>query len=63
MDCSLQVPLSVQGILQARILEELLFLPPGDLPDPGIESESSVSPVLQGDSLATKSSGKPQLSD
>ena len=27
------------------------FLPPGDLPDPGIEPASPVSPVLQVDSL------------
>ena len=41
---------SVHGILQARILEGLPFPPPGDLPDPGIESRS---PALQADSLLT----------
>ena len=29
----------------------LPFPPPGDLPDPGIETASSVSPALQADSL------------
>ena len=40
---------SVHGILQARLLEGLPFLPAGDFPDPGIQSES---PSLAGDSLA-----------
>ena len=31
---------SVCGILQARILDGLPFLSPGDLPDPGTESGS-----------------------
>ena len=39
-----QAPLSM-GFLQTRILE---WPPPGDLPDPGIES---MSPALQEDSL------------
>ena len=38
---------SVHGILQARILEGLPFLPPGDILDPGIEPASAVSPALQ----------------
>ena len=38
---------SVQGVLQARIMEWLPFPSPGDLPDPGIEPGSS---VLQADS-------------
>jgi len=33
--------------------------PPGDLPDPGIKLESSVSPMLQADSLSVEPSGKP----
>ena len=37
MDCS-PPGFSVHGILQAKILEGLPFPPPGDLPDPGIES-------------------------
>ena len=47
---------SVHGILQARILEGLLFPPPGDFPDPGIELGS---PALQADSLPTEPPGKP----
>ena len=42
MDCS-PPGSSVHGILQIRILEWVAFRPPGDLPDPGIES---VSPAL-----------------
>ena len=47
---------SVHGILQARILEWLPFLSPGDLPDPGIEPRS---PTLQADSLLSELQGKP----
>ena len=36
----------------------LSFPPPGDLPDPGIEPVSPVSPALQVDSLPTEPSGK-----
>ena len=39
---------SVHGILQARILEWIACLPPGDLPDPGIEPTSLMSPALAG---------------
>ena len=42
---------SVHGILQARILEWVTFLSPGDLPDLGIEPGS---PALQADSLPTR---------
>ena len=56
MDCSLQAPLST-GILQARITEWLPCLPPGDLPNPGIEPRS---PALQADYLPTEPSGKPK---
>ena len=34
------------------------FLPPGDLPDPGIEPRLPVSPPLQADSLPAEPSGK-----
>ena len=54
MDCS-PPDSSVHKIFQARILEGLPFPPPGDLLDPGIESESPVSPALQVDSLPTES--------
>ena len=44
---------SVQGILQASILESGLPFPsPGDLPDPGIKPGS---PVLQADSISLQS--------
>ena len=33
--------------------------PPGDLPVPRIKASSSVSPVLQADSLPTEQPGKP----
>ena len=50
MDCS-PPGSSVRGILQARILEWVAIPSPGDLPDPGIKSES---PALQGNSLLTE---------
>ena len=39
---------SLHGILQLRILEWVAMPPPGDLPEPGIEPSSLVSPVLAG---------------
>ena len=46
MDCSPQGS-SVHGILQARILEWVaISSPPGDLPYPGIELSSLMSPEL-----------------
>ena len=50
VDCSPPVS-SVHGILQARILEWVAFLPPGGPPEPGIESASLASLALQEDSL------------
>ena len=35
------------------------FLPPGDLPDPGIKPESLVSPALAGRFFTTEPLGKP----
>ena len=46
---------TVQGILQARILEWEPFPSPGDLPNPGIEPSS---PSLQVDSLPAEPQGK-----
>ena len=46
---------SVQRILEARILNGLLFPSPGDLPDLGIKPGS---PALQADSLLTELPGK-----
>ena len=40
MDCNLPKLLLSVGILQARILEWVACLPPGDFPDPGIEPGS-----------------------
>ena len=39
---------SVQEILQARYGDGLPLPPPGDLPDPGIEPASLMSPALAG---------------
>ena len=39
---------SIHGILWARILDWIPCPPPGDLPDPGIESASLMSPALAG---------------
>ena len=52
MDCSLP-GFSVHGILQARILEWVAFLPPGELPNPGIEPASLTSPALADGFLTT----------
>ena len=54
MDCS-PPGSSVHGSLQARILEWLSFLPPGDLSDPGMKPGS---PALQADSLPSEPPGK-----
>ena len=50
LDCS-SPGSSVHGIVQARILEWMPFLAPGDFPNPGIEPGS---PVLQADSLLSE---------
>ena len=39
---------SVHDILQARILDEVPFPPPGDLPDPGIKTTYFASPASVG---------------
>ena len=49
---------SVQGVLQARILEWLPFPSPGDLPRPGIKC---TSPALTGRFFTTEPPGKPQI--
>ena len=46
-----QAPL--YGILQTRILRGLPHPPPGDLPDPGIEPTSLMSPALAGGFFTT----------
>ena len=51
----------VQGILQARILAWLAIFTSGDLPDPGIEPESLMSPALAGRFLPLAPPGKPLI--
>ena len=51
---------SVPGIPQARILEWVaISFSRGNLPDPGIEPTSPVSPALKADSLLLGPLGKP----
>ena len=52
-----QAPLSM-GFSRQEYGSGLACPPSGDLPDPGIKSES---PALQADSLPTESSGKPHI--
>ena len=47
---ALQAPLSM-GFSSHEYWSGLPCPPPGDLPDPGIEPESPVSPALQADAL------------
>ena len=47
----------VHGILQARILEWVVFPSPGDHPNSGIKTRS---PALQADSLPAETQGKPK---
>ena len=51
---------SVHGILQARILQWVAVLSPGDHPDLGIKPGS---PTLQADSLPSEPPGKPLWMD
>ena len=53
MDCS-PPGSSVHGIYQARILEWIAISFPGNLPDPGIEPISLVSPALAVDFFITR---------
>ena len=50
-----QAPLSM-GFPRQEYWNRLPFLPPGRLPDPGMEAES---PALAGDSLPSEPPGKP----
>ena len=58
MDCSHQAPLPIRFFRQ-EYWSKLPFLPPGDLPDLGMEPGS---PTLQADSLPAEPAGKPFLS-
>ena len=51
---------SVHGIIQARILECVACLSPGDLPEPGIEPVSLYHLHRQVGSLPLAPPGKPQ---
>ena len=53
-----QAPLST-GFSRQEYWSRLPFPPPGDLPDPGTEPESPVSPALQVDSLPAEPLQKP----
>ena len=55
MDCSRQAPLSME-FSRIEYQSGLPFLPPQDLPDPGIKP---VSPALQADSLPLSHQGSP----
>ena len=58
MDCNL-LGSSVHGVFQARILEGGLPFPTlEDLPDPGIEPASLLSPAL---AFTTEPPGKPHI--
>ena len=52
MHCSMPGS-SAHGILQARILECMLYPSPGDVPDPGIEPVSFTPPTLAGGFFTT----------
>ena len=54
-----QAPLSM-GILQARILSGLPCPPPGDLPHPGIEPTSLMSPAWADGFFTTSATWEPQ---
>ena len=61
MDCS-PPGSSVHVILQARRCNELPFPPPGDLPDPGIEPASLMSPTLVGGFFTSSTTWEAQAS-
>ena len=59
MDCGPPGPLYM-GISNQEYWSGLPFLPPGDLPDPGIEPESPISPTLAGGLFTTEPPRKSQ---
>ena len=61
MDGSPQAPLSMEFSRQGY-WSGLLFLTPGDLPNPGIKTKSLMSPALAGGFFTTVLSGKPIMS-
>ena len=52
---------SVHGILQAKILEWVAVLPPGDPPNPGIEPRSLMSLALAAGFLTTSTTWEAQF--
>ena len=60
VDCSLPGS-SVHGIPQARILEWVVFSPPGDLPNPGIKPASLPSPAVAGKFFTTSATWEAQV--
>ena len=57
---ALQVPVSI-GFSKQENWSGLPFLPPEDLPDPGIEPMSPVSATLAGGFFTAKPPGKPRI--
>ena len=57
IDCS-PPSSSVHGIIQARMLDQIPFPSPGNLPDPGMEASS---PALAGGFFTTELWGKPSV--
>ena len=51
---------SVCEFSRQKILEQVVILAPGDLPDPGVEPASLASPVLAGRFFTTAPPGKPR---
>ena len=60
MYCSLPVS-CLHGILKAKILEWVAFPSPGDIPEPGIEPKSPVSPALHCRQILSCYWGSPRL--
>ena len=58
--CSCQLPLSME-LSRQGYWRELPFVPPGGLPDPGIEPMSLASPALAGGFFTTVPPGKPRV--
>ena len=52
---------SAHGILQAEYWNGLPFLPPGDLPDPGIKLSSLLSPALAGGFFTTSATWEAKI--
>ena len=62
MDIACQAPMSM-GFPRQEYWSGLLFPPPGDLSDQGIEPESPALPALQVNTLPTEPLGKPKYCD